>query len=159
MPWPAQARSIIGRLKAVDKQVIHPLIIGFFFSNLSPIIPANKLLVKPPNVSIKAFNAAYYALNPGYILRKKTGKNEAIMASEKCLHVPASVINLVVGLATTSANDPFNFYKNDLSSFSSSLNSKSAWFSAAAFFYSNFLSLAMKLVNKPIPTPKAPMTP
>ena len=75
---------------------------GFYLSNLSPINPATKFEVNPQKVKISALSNEYSALKLGYVLKKKTGKNEAMIASEKCLITPAAVINLVVGFFPTS---------------------------------------------------------
>jgi hypothetical protein len=86
----------------VDKQVIHPLVIGYFFSNLSPIKPAAKLDTKPKTVKFIAFNIEYCALKPGYDLRKKMGKKLAIAASEKWRNMPPNKMYLVVLFFKTS---------------------------------------------------------
>lgn len=72
-----------GMDRSVDRLVIHPLTIGFFFSNLSPMIPAARFEVKPKTVKISAFSNAYCDLKPGYDLRKKSGKKLAMAASAK----------------------------------------------------------------------------
>jgi len=59
LPWGRQHRTMKGMARNVDKLVIQPFVIGYFFSNLSPIKPAAKFEVKPKTVRMIAFNKAY----------------------------------------------------------------------------------------------------
>lgn len=83
LPCGRQQRMIKGMERKVDKLVIHPLVIGYFFSNLSPIKPAAKFDTKPKTVKFMAFSMEYCALKAGYDLKKNMGRKLAIAASEK----------------------------------------------------------------------------
>ena len=65
MPCPAQAKKIAGMAIKHERLVIQPFVIGYLVSNLSPIRPANRLLVKPHEVRIRAFKTPYVALYVG----------------------------------------------------------------------------------------------
>jgi hypothetical protein len=81
----------------VEIVVKYPFVIGFYFSNLSPIIPDSKLDANPKNVKEIAYTKANSTLNPGYVVIKYAGPKLPIIESEKCLSIPPAVINLVVG--------------------------------------------------------------
>ena len=108
--------TIKGIDRKVDKHVIQPFVIGFDFSNLSPIKPAARLDMNPKTVRLIAFNIEYWALNYGYDLKKNIGKKLAIAASEKCLSMPPNKMYLVVLFFKTSKKLPVNLWKMFLSS-------------------------------------------
>ena len=64
---------------------------------MSPIIPDIKFEENPKNVREIAYINANSALKVGYVFMKNAGPKLPIMASEKCLSIPAAVISLVVG--------------------------------------------------------------
>ena len=64
-PWLRQHNSTKGIENNVENVVMYPLVIGYFLSNLSPIIPAKRFDVNPKIVKLNAFIYANSALNAG----------------------------------------------------------------------------------------------
>lgn len=65
LPWPAVTKKKEMGVIRLLKTVIQPLTIGFFFSNLSPIMPPKRLDMNPQQVRIKALSVLYYILKAG----------------------------------------------------------------------------------------------